>query len=52
LHTDIWRTLTADEKADAPRLQFMAHEALIRGLLAATGVRLVDSSTDADEESS
>jgi hypothetical protein len=46
LHTDVWATLTPDEKADELRLQLAAQEALIRALLAATGVRLVGGSDD------
>jgi hypothetical protein len=46
LHSDVWTTLTADEKADVLRMQFMAQEVVIRCLLAATGVRLVGGSDD------
>jgi hypothetical protein len=50
LHTEVWRTLTADEKADVLRLQLVVQEVLLRSVMAATGIRLVDSSTDAAEE--
>jgi hypothetical protein len=50
LHTETWAGLTTDEKADVLRLQLVAQEVLLRSVMAATGIRLVDSSADADEE--
>ena len=50
LHTECWSGLTADEKADALRLQLVAQEALLRSVMAATGIRLADSSAAADEQ--
>jgi hypothetical protein len=50
LHTERWAGLTADQKADALRLQLVAQEVLLRSVMTATGMRVVDSSADADEE--
>jgi hypothetical protein len=50
LHAERWAGLTADEKADVLRRQPVAQEALLRSVMAATGIRLVDGSADATEE--
>jgi hypothetical protein len=42
--------LTADEKADVLRLQLVVQEVLLRSVMAAMGIRLVDSSAVAAEE--
>jgi hypothetical protein len=49
LHSDVWATLSADEKAGVLRMQFMAQEVMIRCLLDVTGVRLVSGSGDEEE---
>jgi hypothetical protein len=49
LHSAVWPTLSADEKADALRWALLGQEVLIRALAGSLNVRFIDHADD-DEE--